>query len=251
MRFTKISNNSIRCIISQKEMGEHGVELDDLMDNREKAEGFLRYILQEARTAVDFRTNGNVLNVQMSIMPDGDIALMISDDADSAIRNMLSEMKNQLQAIADTESRKPEDKKDPMLWVPEDFKSLRKANTPELSAEDAPEAPVSKEAGEEENRDAINTLPLWGQFDSLADCIHLAEIAPELKDVPSVLYQYDGVFFLKLSLTMTRRQLAGIAFKVAEYSNSLYPDIPGVMDIVEHGRVIIEENAMQKLYDLV
>ena len=158
--------------------------------------------------------------------------------------------KNQLQAIADTESRKPEDKKDPMLWVPEDFKSLRKANTPELSAEDAPEAPVSKEAGEEENRDAINTLPLWGQFDSLADCIHLAEIAPELKDVPSVLYQYDGVFFLKLSLTMTRRQLAGIAFKVAEYSNSLYPDIPGVMDIVEHGRVIIEENAMQKLYDL-
>ena len=105
MRFTKISNNSIRCIISQKEMGEHGVELDDLMDNREKAEGFLRYILQEARTAVDFRTNGNVLNVQMSIMPDGDIALMISDDADSAIRNMLSEMKNQLQAIADTESR--------------------------------------------------------------------------------------------------------------------------------------------------
>ena len=113
------------------------------------------------------------------------------------------------------------------------------------------EAPVSEEAGEEENRDAINTLPLWGQFDSLADCIHLAEIAQELKDVPSVLYQYDGVFFLKLSLTMTRRQLAGIAFKVAEYSNSLYPDIPGVMDIVEHGRVIIEENAMQKLYDLV
>ena len=49
---------------------------------------------------------------------------------------------------------------------------------------------------------------------------------------------------------MTRSQLAGIAFKVAEYSNSLYPDIPGVMDIVEHGRVIIEENAMQKLYDL-
>ena len=38
MKFTKINENSIRCIISRQEMYAVGVKLDDLMDDLEDEE---------------------------------------------------------------------------------------------------------------------------------------------------------------------------------------------------------------------
>jgi negative regulator of genetic competence, sporulation and motility len=75
-------------------MNEKGVKIDDLMDNRSKAEEFLRGILQEAREKLDFQTSGEALNVQLSIMKDGDVLLMISDDQNAVIRTMLDQLKD-------------------------------------------------------------------------------------------------------------------------------------------------------------
>ena len=99
MKFKRIDNNSIRCIISQEEMNAHGIAIDDLMDDRNKAETFLRYILQQAHEALNFDMSGNLLNVQLSVMPGGDIALMISDNEQSALRNILNQFKDSLKVF--------------------------------------------------------------------------------------------------------------------------------------------------------
>ena len=80
MRFQKINDNVIRCYITKEEMISRGVDIEDLMADRTKAENFLRYILQQAHYEVDFNVTGEALNVQMSVMQGGDITLMISDD---------------------------------------------------------------------------------------------------------------------------------------------------------------------------
>ena len=49
---------------------------------------------------------------------------------------------------------------------------------------------------------------------------------------------------------MTRKELAGIAFTVAEYSETLYADNPGTMQIAEHGKLITEGNALAVLGQL-
>ena len=38
MKFKKISDTTIRCIISQQEMWEKGIEIDDFLDHRDKTE---------------------------------------------------------------------------------------------------------------------------------------------------------------------------------------------------------------------
>ena len=114
MKFQKIDDNSIRCIISQEEMAESGIEIEDLMDHRDKAEGFLRKVLKEARSAVDFKADGSVINVQMSVMPSGDVSLMITDDANAAIRNILNEIKERMKdGATDSGILK--------AWVPKEF----------------------------------------------------------------------------------------------------------------------------------
>ncbi len=92
MRFTRLDDNSIRCVISGEEMDEHGIRIDDLMDDRDKAESFLRYVLEEADEELGFKTESDSVNVQVSILPSGDIAMMITDDTQSAIEHMLAHM---------------------------------------------------------------------------------------------------------------------------------------------------------------
>ena len=241
MRFQKISDNSIRCIISQEEMNAKGLQIDDLMDNREKAEDFLRYILQEARYAVDFRTNGNVLNVQLTMMPSGDISLMISDDEDSAIRNVIAEMKNHLATLQAEAS------------ASQNQKSSKQAAGTSPSTANADPTMIhldSSDGSMEENPDDILDLPLWAQLDSLEDCIELASQLPELKDEKSTLYYYQGMYFLEIRLKRNRKQLAGIALRVVEHANSLYADVPGILEIVEHGTVLRKGTAVKDLLAL-
>ena len=48
MRFQKINENSVRCIITQEELDARGVVVEELIANKEKASQFLKYVLKEA-----------------------------------------------------------------------------------------------------------------------------------------------------------------------------------------------------------
>ena len=42
MRFKRISTDTVRCIITQDELRENGLEMDDFLSNNGKTEDFLR-----------------------------------------------------------------------------------------------------------------------------------------------------------------------------------------------------------------
>lgn len=225
MQFKKINEKAFKCIISQEEMDEQGVQLDDLMDNRDKAETFLRYILQQAKYEVDFESTGEALNIQMTVMPCGDIQLMISDDKNSAIRGMLSELRNHLK----------------------DFHGTLEEKKKELEEIKAKAVDVSTD---EKDAEEIIKMDLWAEIASLENAMRLAKALPQLLNHESSLYKMNDKYYLVVDIEMTRKELAGIAFTVAEYSDTLYADNPGTMQIAEHGKLITEGNALAVLAQL-
>lgn len=251
MRFQKISNHSIRCFISRAEMDEKGLEMDELMGDREKAGDFLRYILQEARYAVDFHTNGNVLNVQMAMTKDGDLALTISDDEDSAIRNIIAEMKNHLQQLKSSlEEQKESDEK--QEDDPDRFDGQKLLDAVSRAAGIVP-AGDGKTNGEMllEDPDEYLTLPLWVAFDSLDECIRFSGKFPELREKESFLYKYEDRYYLMAALHGTRKELARIAFKVSDQADGMYADDADVAEIAEHGQILRKHTALKDLGDLL
>ncbi|MCR4674663.1 MAG: adaptor protein MecA [Lachnospiraceae bacterium] len=243
MKFTKLNENSIRCVISQDEMTEYGVNLDDLMDDREKAEDFLRVILDEAKTEVDFHTSGEALNVQLSIMPDGDIALMISDDQNSAIRAMLSQFKDKLKDFSELINEEKEKKE-----------NLHKKGTTEVK----PYEPVpfdqvvetTKEVLESAAEDDPLEMTLWSEFDNLDDCVRLAKALRHLGDAKSMLFKFDDHYFLSMTLVQTKRQMAKNVFAVAEFSNQVFNDADLAARLNEHGQLILDGHALRDLQEL-
>ena len=243
MKFTKLDENSIRCVISKDEMVAYGVQLDDLMDDREKAEGFLRYILQEAKEEVDFHTTGEALNVQLSIMPDGDIALMISDDQNAAIRAMLSQFKDKLKDFSDFIAEEKQ-KKD----------NVHKKGTAEVKPyEPTPFDQVvetTKEVLEAAAEDDPLEMTLWAEFKALDDCVRLAKALHALGDVDSNLFKFDDAYFLSMSLVQTKRQMAKNVFAVAEYSTQVFNDASLAARLNEHGTLILKDHALRDLREL-
>ena len=183
MKFNRIDENSIRCVISQAEMDEHGIHIDDLMDNREKAETFLRYVLQQANEEIDFNLTGNALNVQLSVMPGGDISLMISDNEKSALKNMISEFRRSLQNFRDVLEEK--------RTALSDAGSLLK----ELKEIAAKNQIVQKSSDSELKSDDMMQVTVWAEFTSLDQMIRMSKAVPKLHDRPSVLYKHSGIFY--------------------------------------------------------
>lgn len=230
MKFQKIDDNSIRCIISQEEMAESGIEIEDLMDHRDKAEGFLRKVLKEARSAVDFKADGSVINVQMSVMPSGDVSLMITDDANAAIRNILNEIKERMKdGATDSEILK--------AWVPKEFHDT------DVAEKNKKPLDLSLDKAE----DKVSDMKLWAEFNSLSNAISCAGKLPDIVNAPSSLYQFHDSFFMEIRLKVNKKDFAGVAFRVAEYADDIYAETPVAMEIKEHGKVVIKDHAVSVL----
>ncbi len=241
MKFTKLDENSIRCVISKDEMVAYGVQLDDLMDDREKAEGFLRYILQEAKEEVDFHTTGEALNVQLSIMPDGDISLMISDDQNSAIKAMLSQFKDKLKDFSEM-----------IIQERQKADSVHKGGL----ATAKPYKPVSfdEEQAKEVLENASENDPLemtfWAVFSDLDDAIRMAKTLVHLGEISSTLYKFNDEYYLSLNFIQTKKEIARNVFAVAEYSVQMFHDEGLGGRLKEHGTCMIKDTAISDLAQL-
>ena len=243
MKFQKVNDNVIRCIISQEEMNEKGVKIDDLMDNRSKAEEFLRDILKEAHEKLDFQTSGEALNVQLSILKDGDVLLMISDDQNAVIRTMLDQLKDRLkdfQSEMDVAVQKRRENGD------KDNKKAEKQPTVAPAKAPAQAEPPQDLYSATKDDDPL-AMDLWAELQSIDDCMALARALYVQGDVESRLYRWDGIYYLSVWMVQTKREIAHNIFALSEYATNIYLDGSNVYGVEEHGEVIIAEDAVRTL----
>ena len=231
MKFMKVSENSIRCIITQEEMFAKGINIDDLMDDRSKAEEFLHDILNEAKEELNFETSGDALNVQLSILKDGNISLMISDDKNSNMRAMLEQIKDKLK----------------------NFQENHEAETVNTAADDDKQT-VLRQKNEELVKNASENDPLemvpWAEFADMNQCILLAKQLKLYENMPSVLYKRDQSYYLKFDLIFNRKDMAQAIFIISEYSRCIYPSALDMLGVEEHGEILLSKDAISILAQL-
>ena len=100
MKFKRIDVDTVRCLISEEELFENGLEVDDFLQNSEKTEDFLRKILARAAEEVGYRIQGGNISIQVAVLPDHVLALTFSEKPDHGIMNMLDHLKHAVDAIS-------------------------------------------------------------------------------------------------------------------------------------------------------
>lgn len=239
MKFTKLNDNTIKCQISEEELEQRGLHIEDILDDRTKAEEFLQEVLNEAKEEAGFDVSGAALNVQLSVMKDGNISLLISDDRNAAIRALLDTVKEKLSSFLSQLSSG----------------QVSSENVVDIPSNQKPPLfkPLSKSAKElnEAAKDVSVTLHIWAQIESMEKCIALSKALNGFSDIDySRLYSYKDKYYFELKMTNLRQNLASKIFSISEYSSLMFSDDGIVMEIHEHGRRLIKDNAFEVLAEM-
>ncbi len=100
MKFKRISMDTVRCIVSETELNENGLQMDDFLQNDGKTEEFLRKIVSMAEQEVGFRVQGGPLSVQVAVLPEHFLALTFSERPDNNIMNILQNLKSAVESLS-------------------------------------------------------------------------------------------------------------------------------------------------------
>ncbi len=96
MKFRRIDNKTVSCIITPEDMKAHGIKLDDIFEKKEEAMEFLHMVVGEAERRVNFRPQGAVTSMQMSVLPDHSISLTISEQSGAMFEEFLNKLQEKL-----------------------------------------------------------------------------------------------------------------------------------------------------------
>lgn len=97
MIFRKINKNTIRCVLTESDMEENDIGLEDFFSsNREKIHDFLETIMDEAKQKIGYENDGSVLSMQLMPLPGNGLAITITGSDENDFSGMLGNMQNLL-----------------------------------------------------------------------------------------------------------------------------------------------------------
>lgn len=86
MKFRKINDTTINCIITQEDLKKHGIVLDDLFDRKKNAVEFIKRIIHKAASSVNLNIKSDYTSMRISVLPDQSVSLTISQDPEESVR---------------------------------------------------------------------------------------------------------------------------------------------------------------------
>ncbi len=111
MEFKRINKDTVTCIITEDDMDEQGIKLEDLFEKKKEAMDFLHEVMRKAEEEVDYKPTGSFMPMQITVLPDHSISLTLSENASASFGEILKNLtdkagikipKNVLEDLGDT-----------------------------------------------------------------------------------------------------------------------------------------------------
>ncbi|MCR5156606.1 MAG: adaptor protein MecA [Butyrivibrio sp.] len=111
MEFRRINKDTVTCIITEDDMFEQGIKLEDLFEKKKEAMDFLHDVMKKAEEEVDYKPTGAFMPMQITVLPDHSISLTLSENASTSFGEILKNLtekagikipKNVLEDIGDS-----------------------------------------------------------------------------------------------------------------------------------------------------
>lgn len=281
MEFRRINKDTVTCIITEDDMYEQGIKLEDLFEKKKEAMDFLHEVMKKAQEEVDYKPTGSFMPMQITVLPDHSISLTLSESASASIGEIIKNLtekagiklpKKVLEDLGDATGDE-----DRINRINEYLKSLKEFTstvkqamadtvTPETlnkiasQMDDAPdkngdvqipEGPIkrrsSDDAGRKKDEKRISYHEVIYRFADLRTVIDFCKSVPEDIQIGSALYKNpaDEKFYLHLSrLDEDPKIFAGILTICYEFGAFYSRDLNMIAHIRENYECIVSVNAI-------
>ncbi len=225
MKFEKMENGSLRCFLTQDDLEQNGIELDDFFANTPNAREFLEKLIRIAEDEVGYKATGNMMSIQAAIMSEDEIVLTFSESHVSGAE-ILEHIRNMFGASA--------------------------ARKQAAELVDVKEEVLKEAGGQARDKDAAEYTYLL-TFVSFSNVRKFCRILPVSKAAKSRLYYLDQKkqYFLWADLNRSSKKYV-YEFVTAsmEYAKSIEQDSMRSGFLEEHAQVIVKHKALQTLAKL-
>lgn len=229
MKFEKMENGSLRCTLTQDDLEQNGIELDDFFANTPNAREFLEKLIRIAEDEVGFKATGNMMSIQAAIMSEDEIVLTFSESHVSSAE-ILEHIRNMFGSSTEKEAVEAQpDVKDDIL----------------------------KEAGGQQKEEIIEGdregYAYLLTFVSFSNARKFCQVLPHNPAAKSRLYYLDQKkqYFLWADLNKSAR---GYVYEFVtasmEYAKSIEKDSMRSNFLEEHADVIVKNRALEILAQL-
>lgn len=221
MRFKRVDKSTVRCIVSQDEIEERGLKIEDLIRNGDKAQEFLNEVVDMAEEEIGFKMTSGVQAVQAAFLPNHDIVFTFSDNVKS-------------------------------MGVDQAIDQLKDLLSEDGTLQDSDYVEISEESVEAEGKaDALGERLITIFFRNIesayAFCKHFLGFSFPIER----LYKCEQKYALILdTIDLGREEMEAIRLQAAEYAQSIAMSGFRAYDIMEHQKCLIDKGALQRLQAL-
>lgn len=94
MKFKLIDQYTVRCVLTEDDMIENDIRLEDFFSDREKVHDFLDVIMNRAKDEIGYELNDEILSMQIMPLPKKGLAITISGKSDKDLNNFLDNVRS-------------------------------------------------------------------------------------------------------------------------------------------------------------
>ena len=215
MKYKKINDATVQCIVSADDMSEYGLTLSDIFERNERGEEFLRDIIERAHEEVGYQINNGNIAMQITLLKDNGLVVTFTDEGPAAFKEMLQNLKEVLQEFS-----------------------------AELAGQEERERSrvAAQKAGEyDENRRMF-------VFASMHETMQYAATIPNTYSVKSHLYKEGGDYYLVLEKNrLSYKAFNRISAQAVEFGNLIAVSEERMQYLEEHGECLIRNRAVSRL----
>lgn len=217
MKIERIDEKTVKCFLSNEELEEYEIDYKDFVMRSEKAREVVQEIIEHAAEEVGYTPPKFAFDLQIMMVADQGLVLTFSDkDPDvndsSQLIECLKEMKRILQKTREAAEQMP------------------------------------AQAGGESQEPAPRPEEAVFVFSSLANVMAYAAALPGNLRVDSVLYEWEGLYYLHLQKGHAAyERYSRACIQALEFAALYAAEEVRILQLKEHGNCLIPEKAVKKL----
>jgi adapter protein MecA 1/2 len=280
MKFTRVNKDTVNCIITEDDMDEQGLKLEDLFDKSKEAMDFLHDVMERAAQEVDYKPTGAFTSMQITVLPDHSISLTLSENAEEAFADMLKNLtekaglklpKNFLEELGDVSEEERIPKLSEYLQNLKEFTSsvrdmakkvedaVEDKNNGELSfitENDSRKTKIKKDKKDKkrsEELDKLNFTSFVFEYDSLRTVIRLSKQIPKKYSLATSLYKdaSTGKYYMLCDRKKEKSRNFASVFSICyEFGKFVTTKDIAIYHMDENFDIIIKEKAVERLRKL-
>lgn len=98
MNIKRINDHMVRCVISEEELQEYGIDMKDLVTQSDRIRQFIEDVIDEAREQAGFTVSSDQLSAQVMAMPSKGLVIVLSESAEE---NIWGQIRGTLSSLVD------------------------------------------------------------------------------------------------------------------------------------------------------